>query len=314
MITIAICFHNAEKTLEELLSSLMDQTDRNFTLLFVDNNATDSSRKILESYADRLPMTIVKEEKQGVQYARNKALQEIKTRYFAFVDADDVLSKDYVRLLRENIQEGVLPSVRYLSFLDGEERKTTKKKKGVDVLYPSKGRGYSFDTYKGIYQGFLWNKLFDRNIIDKYGISFDTDIAIGEDSLFIDKYLPHVEKVVLTREVGYFYRIRKDSLTNTENPDSIHLEKLLSERKRFSYLDSHLDKDSNAYAHWAKRKVFYLKRFASYYQALGKEEEIPVLKEEAKKTLQEGLKAKRKSPYVFFQLLFRLLLFRLYFQ
>lgn len=314
MITIAICAHNSEKTIPELFRSLKEQTNKDFIILLVNNNSTDRTVDIAKKNSDGLLLTIVNEEKIGIQNARNRALKEIKTRYFSFVDSDDILSKNYVSLLIENIQTNALPCVSYIPFSDGDKIPVPKKTKTKYTLYPSKGQGYSFDTYRGIYQGFLWNKLFDKRIIDTYHIDFDPNIAIGEDSLFIDKYISHIDKVILTKEPCYFYRIRKDSLTNAEHLDKNHIRLLLTERRRFAYLDENLDKNSIAYSKWAKRKCFYLKRFASYYRELGQEDMIPQLSKEAYETLKKGLSAKRKSFLVTFQLLARYLLFKYYFR
>ena len=314
IITIAICAHNSENTICALFLSLKQQIDKRFTILLVDNHSVDKTIKIVKENFEDLPIRIVEEDRIGIQNARNRALKEIKTRYFSFVDSDDVLSKNYVKYLCENIHDKVLPSVNYMSFIDGAPIPIPKEQCGKYFLYPQKGQGYSFDTFKGIYQGFLWNKLFDKNIIDEYQIDFDSEIAIGEDSLFIDKYISHIEKIILIKEQCYLYRIRKDSLTNTEAPNKDHIRLLLTERKRFAYLDQTLDKKSNAYAMWAKRKCFYLKRFSSYYRELDEEFLIPQLRQEAFETLKSGLSAKRKSFSITFQLLLRYLLFKYYFK
>lgn len=316
MITLVICAHNSGETLAATLDSIKHQTCKNFLVLLVDNNSTDNTAKISDAFSASLPLTYVKEPQLGIQFARSRALKEINTRYFAFVDSDDLLSPYYVQELITNISDYTLPSVRYKTF-DENQRiflQSMKRRKGVKYLFPKKGQGYSFDTFQGIYQGFLWNKLFDMTIVKKYNLDFDKDISIGEDSLFIDKYIQHVNKICLTNTIGYFYRIKQNSLTDISNLTPEHIQQFLSEQKRFIYLDKTLDHNSPAFAKWCKRKAFYLKRFSKYYRIIGESYKIPALKAEALLTINNGLKCKRKPFVIFIQLLIRRLLFNTYFK
>lgn len=61
-------------------------------LLVIDNNSTDSTAKVVASFAElvRFPVNYVFEEMQGLSHARNRGVKEAKGRILAFTD-DDVL-------------------------------------------------------------------------------------------------------------------------------------------------------------------------------------------------------------------------------
>ena len=56
-----------------------------------------------------------------------------------------------------------------------------------------------------------WNKLYDRNLIEKYQISFNENICIGEDLLFNLNYLHFIDKIVCTAIPLYNYRLHEYS-------------------------------------------------------------------------------------------------------
>lgn len=92
-ISVIICTYNNAKCLKQALLSLVDQTfDKNsYEILVVDNNSTDETISQVESIHIKffLPKIIlIREEKQGLGYARNKGLKSAKGKYVAFIDDD----------------------------------------------------------------------------------------------------------------------------------------------------------------------------------------------------------------------------------
>lgn len=57
-----------------------------------------------------------------------------------------------------------------------------------------------------------WYKIYKRSIFESYVITFNK--RIGEDTLFVYKYLSHSSKVAVTWAVCYYYRINPYSLSS----------------------------------------------------------------------------------------------------
>lgn len=93
-ITVAICSYNAAGMLTGLVQALQEQSCRiPVEILVVDNNSTDDTRMIVNSLPVREGMSLryVFEKKQGIPYARNRAIDEaLKNDYLAFIDADEM--------------------------------------------------------------------------------------------------------------------------------------------------------------------------------------------------------------------------------
>ena len=91
MISVVMPTYNASKYLALAIETILNQTYPHFELIIVDDGSTDSTLKILESYAkkdDRI--RIFKTEHGGPSRARNLAIAKAKYPWIAILDADDI--------------------------------------------------------------------------------------------------------------------------------------------------------------------------------------------------------------------------------
>jgi teichuronic acid biosynthesis glycosyltransferase TuaG len=95
-VTIILPFRNAQEYLSETLQSVKAQSFPCWHLVLVDDGSTDSSLAVAQRFADELKgkVSILRLSGGGVAAARNHAVAHVKTRYVAFLDADDVWTKD----------------------------------------------------------------------------------------------------------------------------------------------------------------------------------------------------------------------------
>lgn len=90
-ISVVIATHNRADILNDTLNT-MSQIDRkgiNAEFVIVDNNSTDNTKEIIESFKDKMPVKYLFEPKPGQNCARNRALSDAKLgRIVAFTDDD----------------------------------------------------------------------------------------------------------------------------------------------------------------------------------------------------------------------------------
>lgn len=87
-ISIIIATFNAEKTLRQCLSSVMEQTYANIELIVVDGGSTDSTVQILETFQNEISYWI-SERDTGIYNAWNKGLVKATGDWVCFLGADD---------------------------------------------------------------------------------------------------------------------------------------------------------------------------------------------------------------------------------
>ena len=98
--TVAICTYNGAARIGYVLESLVNQTlpADQWEILVVDNASTDSTVEVCEGWRDRLPVPlhIVREERQGLSYARECAGQNARGEIICFLDDDSPAERDWL--------------------------------------------------------------------------------------------------------------------------------------------------------------------------------------------------------------------------
>ncbi len=89
-ISVIIPVYNVERYLERCLNAVINQTEKDFEMILVDDGSTDNSGKICDKFADLYSFVrVLHQPHQGVSSARNNALDHAKGEWIAFCDGDD---------------------------------------------------------------------------------------------------------------------------------------------------------------------------------------------------------------------------------
>jgi glycosyltransferase involved in cell wall biosynthesis len=126
-LTFAVCTYNRSERLSDLISAMRaQQCPVPYEILVVDNNSQDGTGEMLERLASAPGMTLrwVKEPRQGIAFARNRAIQEsLDSDYLVFMDDDEMpqpgLLEAAVRVLEDEGADCVGGRVK-VCFPEGE--------------------------------------------------------------------------------------------------------------------------------------------------------------------------------------------------
>lgn len=89
-VSVIIPVYNAERYLEQCLSSVITQTLTDIEIICIDDGSTDSSLSILNDFKDKdSRITVIEKVHSNAGDARNEGLDAATGEYLAFVDADD---------------------------------------------------------------------------------------------------------------------------------------------------------------------------------------------------------------------------------
>lgn len=95
LVSIIMPSYNTAKFIDETVSSVLKQTYTNWELIIVDDCSTDNTDEVIEKYRSDPRIKYLKNEKNsGAAITRNYALREAKGRWIAFLDSDDLWTKD----------------------------------------------------------------------------------------------------------------------------------------------------------------------------------------------------------------------------
>lgn len=121
-VTIAIATYNRAAEVEKTLAGLicLDTTDcPDHEILVVDNNSTDATRETVErwvpQFGDRL--RYVREERQGLSHARNRAIDSAEYEVVAYLDDDVDVDPRWLKNLRDAYASGDVAAVGGRAYL-----------------------------------------------------------------------------------------------------------------------------------------------------------------------------------------------------
>ena len=92
LISIILPVYNAEKYLEESITSIINQTYKNLEIICLDDGSTDNSKEIIKHFAknDKRIKIIENTHNLGLIKTLNKAIELANGEYIARMDADDI--------------------------------------------------------------------------------------------------------------------------------------------------------------------------------------------------------------------------------
>lgn len=104
MLTAIICTYNRAKYIGPLLESIAanDLSTQEYEIVLVDNNCTDNTREICESFAKAhkdINFRYCVEPEQGLSAARNKGIKEAQGDLIVYIDDDALVDEWYLRTI-----------------------------------------------------------------------------------------------------------------------------------------------------------------------------------------------------------------------
>lgn len=237
--------YNAEKYIGQCLQSLADQTFQDFEIIVVNDCSTDNSvvevEKFFSKFENRLRLENLKKNTGGSAIPKNTGIQMARGKYVTFLDSDDYFTKnaleELVKIAEENEAE-IVHCSKFFSFYDGKndfQISTFQRTHHVDIPTLE-----NFDIAERIKKftefGFLWwgqCKLYRSDFLIKNKIQFPP-ISVWEDLVFSFQCVVLAKNYVRTPNIIYCYRVRENSLSNTQTDPFEALNILI---KVINYLD-----------------------------------------------------------------------------
>jgi glycosyltransferase involved in cell wall biosynthesis len=104
LITVFTPTYNRAYIIPKLYESLLNQTNKNFEWIVVDDGSTDDTKELFDEYLLNKEFTIkyIKTENGGKQKAINKGVSVAKGELFFIVDSDDYLTEDALSNISNN--------------------------------------------------------------------------------------------------------------------------------------------------------------------------------------------------------------------
>ena len=215
-ISVIIPVYNAEQYLMETIDSLINQTLANIEVICIDDGSTDGSLALLKKYAKQDKRIKVYHQKNaGVATARNEGLRRASGKYVMWCDSDDTYTpnmclKMFNIMERRRVDLAICSQNVILNQLERKLRRDTKsylEQKYNDSQLINWQLIVNTDVS-------LWNKIFRKDIIDRYDIKFP-DGLLFEDAYFCNCYMLRCRTTFFSKDKLYNYIRRPNSIMST---------------------------------------------------------------------------------------------------
>lgn len=210
MVSIIIPVYNSENTINKCLNSCINQTYRDIEILLIDDGSTDASPQKCDDFQSKdNRIRVFHQKNAGVSSARNLGLEYAKGDFVTFVDSDDWINKDMIETL-VNVQK----AKDYGIVICGHRIITDEDKSQYNDMYIPEI--YSIDQLAA----FLLKpqnesafrspcgRLFKLSIIKNNDLWFNTELTLGEDTLFNYRYISFISSAVCVNNY-YGYNVKK---------------------------------------------------------------------------------------------------------
>lgn len=218
LISVIIPGWNAEKYVDACVRSVVGQTYKNLEIILVNDGSPDGFGKKCDEWAkkDKRVKVVHKPKNEYLNYARRDGFKQATGRYVTFLDSDDLLHKDAIKLSYEALAESGADAVVY-AFAEFSDR--TEKSNHTLTTAEISTKVRILDNKEQIVMNALlgdfgfanthymtaWGKLYDRKLVEKVDWK-KANFRVYEDNFWTPQILTSAKKVALLSAQLYFYR------------------------------------------------------------------------------------------------------------
>ncbi len=217
--SVIVPIYNIDRFLTECLSSLENQTFKDFEVICVIDGATDGSAAIAHSFASRDSRFIVHEKANGgLSSARNYGIDQASGDILLFVDGDDFVDPHFCEVIADAMGGSGADALVFGAQVEPEQNSTPWFE---EALSPRAEMKSDFDVdfmFAPYTTPFVWRNAVRRDALSASGVRFDETLPFGEDVVFQFALYPRVGTIASIPNKLYHYRVQREgSLMDTRD-------------------------------------------------------------------------------------------------
>lgn len=241
-LSFIVPFYNVEPYIEECIRSLYNQDipQEEYEVICIDDCSPDGSQAIVKRLQHEYPTLrlLVHTENKRQGGARNTGLKEAKGKYIWFVDSDDTIQSNCLKMMLEQAESEGLDILRFY-FNRREESNTINKPK---TTYVVDGATLIFDIQND--RSLIarccsaCQQLICKDLIDRNSITFAEHVQYEDDDFAYQIYA-NASRTSLIAAAPYLVRITPNSTTR-RNHDVRRIHDIYAQALRMVQLDKQL--------------------------------------------------------------------------
>lgn len=212
-LSIIVPVYNAEQYIVRCLDSLFNQDIEDYEVIAINDGSTDNSWEVLQEYKQLYDkknfspvLRIYNKRNEGVCKTRNLGIEKSRAKWVMFCDNDDAVEPNSLKNIFGQIEaksdvEYALLGMKTIGW------------KGVEHIFDYRDLKQWGSPAQLVSQIMLstfsgpWSKLYRRDILEKFNIRFDPEMALLEDTKFNMDYLRVISNIEVVKGVFYNYYV-----------------------------------------------------------------------------------------------------------
>lgn len=286
LLSIIIPVYQVEKYIDECLKSVIKaikEADK-VEVLLLDDGSKDGSALVCKQYEQEYSfIRYFHSENCGVSKTRNKGLLLAQGRYITFLDADDLLSINFIDEIIKKVNkiDFDLCVFEYEDFCDDSKESAAciKRSKRYELFNenckPIEGCVFLERMFNSSTRvASVWGTVYRKDFLINNSIQFEEEMSSSEDFDFIIKCMVKAKNVENINSTAVFYRRERiGSATQKYNPYKLLCDLQMRE-KWYKYFVGESDMGSKFFAN---DYVFFLTKYC--HIVLGNEQLLKYVKE-----------------------------------
>ena len=205
---------NGASYIKMCLTSILNQTYKNFEIIVVDDGSTDNSGIIAtEILANTSQKQIITQTNQGLSVARNVGMCHVTGDYICFVDADDTITPNYLQTLHHYLQKKPVDMLKFnLTYLTTQGQTPQESDYSSNILKGETALTQLIQAKKVFEPAVLY--AYSKKFLDTIQFQFEPE-RFHEDFGSIPITLLKANTVLLINDCLYNYRQVDESITRT---------------------------------------------------------------------------------------------------
>ena len=205
LISVVITYYKKKAFIKRTLQSIFNQTYKNYEIIFVYDQEEKKDLEFIKKLLSRFKRKkiIINKKNYGVSKSRNIAIKNIKGKYLAFIDSDDLWKKNKL-LTQLNFMEKNFYHFSFTSYGEIDEKNKVLKERKIllDVNYTKLYKS----NFIGLSTVMVSQKIFSKIYFPK--------LTTQEDFALWLKLLRQGVKIKCLNKTLSFWRRTKNSLSS----------------------------------------------------------------------------------------------------
>ena len=239
LVSVIIPCYNVSNFVKKCIQSVLNQSYDNLEIIIVNDGSTDDTGEKIKTFLYDERIRYIVQENKGLSGARNTGLDIMKGEYVCFIDSDDFIHKDYVKILYENLikTNADISICNVIWYYNDNPINIEELPNENNFEVKSSNECMRFINCSSLYV-VAWNKLYKAFIFDNIRYPLG---KIHEDEFIAHDLYYKVKKVVFTDSILYAYVQRENSIVNTNyNEEKFLCAMELYENRYKFYLDKNI--------------------------------------------------------------------------